>query len=464
MILWTNAIFYTMEDQFSKVNKVLTNNGLIVALGSDTNKYTPKKVIDLKGYYAFPGFTESHIHLVGYGRKLFANNLLLEKDKNIVLKKIKNLYMNNDLRIEGYFNIGITREELDQISKDHYIILRHNDYHSFTVNSKVLNELGLKGNGIILEEKIAKLIIPFWENSSKENLYKMTNHAINKLKSLGFTNVHTDDLSYFNSYLETLEILNELSQDNIFRINTLINYKILNDYKDYYIKDNKYLNAIQIKLFYDGTLSSKTAYLKENYYNNNTKGKPEIELATLIKLLNEARKLNKGLAIHTIGDQALEDVVTLLRKYPKSIELDRIVHASLCPINLNLKDIPIDIQPLFKISDQELIKNNIVHKPLIYPFDKYNSETIINSSSDAPVEDPNPLLSIYHLNEISRFDAIKSYTVNPYLTINKKGGLLKEGYLADFTIFDKDILKIEQEELLKTKVKYTIIDENINSY
>lgn len=464
MKLWTNATFYTMDNNHV-TNKVLTKNGLIIALGSDVDNYKVSEVIDLSNNFVFPGFSESHIHLIGYGRKLLANNLNLIKDKELVIKELTKFYNNQTLRVEGYFNIGITKSDLDNITNKDYLILRHNDYHSFTVNTKVLTDLKIESiDGIITDEALTRLIKPLWEDNSKETLIKMTELAINKLKSLGYTSVHTDDLSYFNSYDETLNILDEQSQKHQFRINTLIHYNILDSYERYFIKDNKYLSDIQIKVFYDGTLSSKTAYLKENYLNTTSNGTKMFSDLEFTKLIEKSRSINKGIAVHTIGDKALEEVVKHLSKYPNSKELDRIIHGSLSQVNINLNNIPIDIQPLFKISDKETIEKNIIHDVLVYPFDKYNKETIINSSSDAPVEDPNPLLTLYHLDDISRYDAIKSYTVNPYLTINKKGGMIKEGYYADFTVFDKDIMKIDKEELLNTNIKYTIINETINIY
>ena len=116
----------------------------------------------------------------------------------------------------------------------------------------------------------------------------LMNNAIKDLKKLGFTSVHTDDLSYFNSYDETIEILNLLSKTNNFRINTLIHHSVLDSFIKYY-PNNKLLNPIQIKVFYDGTLSSKTALISENYVNSNSNGKRYITDKDFLNLLKKAR-------------------------------------------------------------------------------------------------------------------------------------------------------------------------------
>lgn len=467
MKLWFNANFYSMKDNKTKYNKVLTNNGVIIAVGDDCDNYHSLEKIDLKGAYVYPGFTDSHMHLLGYGRKLSSNNLLLNKNKEEVLKLIRTMFKEETLKVEGYYNIGITKDDLDLISKDHLIILRHNDYHSFTVNSKVLELTNLvNSNGIITNEKEASLIKPNYENSSKEELINYGKNAIDSLHKNGFTSIHTDDLSYFNSYLETVEILNNLSKSKNLRINTLIHYEILDNYLKYYPTNNKLLNDIGVKLFYDGTLSSKTAYLNGYYKNTLNNGIKMFKDNDLEELVKKVRKNNKGLAIHVIGDKGLDEVVSLINKTKISGVVDRIVHASLASTNVinKIGKTAIDIQPLFIKSDEDFINKNITHNVLIYPFKKYLNENIIlNSSSDAPVEDINPILSIYELLKIGidNYNAIKTYTTNPYLTIDKLGGLIEKGYYADFTAFNNDILNVDKETILNTKVIYTIVSEDV---
>lgn len=463
MKLWENALFYTMENEYEYYNKIITKDGIILEVGDKCDYIEVDEIIDLNNAFVFPGFTDAHIHLIGYGRKLNTNNLNQEKDKKDVLRKIKNFYNNENLKIEGYFDINITKNDLDLISTDHFIILRHNDYHSFTVNSKTLNLLNINHeSGIIKDEQICNKILPLWSNYTKEELSKYTKDAILKLYEFGITNVHTDDLSYFNSYSETLEVLDNVSLKYPIRINELINYEIYNDYKLSDFENLKYINPAQIKLFYDGTISSKTALIKENYKNHSNNGIRTINKESFEEIVKRIKNNNEGVAIHTIGDLALEEVSEILSKYQTNYK-DRIVHASLASkkaINtLSSLNIALDIQPLFIKSDQETIKNSINHTPLIYPFYEYKKNNILlNGSSDAPVEDPNPLLSIYLLNDLSRFDAISLYTKNPSVTINSNSGLIKKGYLADFTVYKENILTIANNDLLITNPQFTIVN------
>jgi len=64
---------------------------------------------------------------------------------------------------------------------------------------------------------------------------------------------------------------------------------------------------------------------------------------------------------------------------------------------------------------------------------------------------------------ISVAEAIKAYTINNAFAAFEDDirGSLEVGKLADITVFDRNLLEIAEEEILKAEVDYTIIDGNI---
>jgi predicted amidohydrolase YtcJ len=64
---------------------------------------------------------------------------------------------------------------------------------------------------------------------------------------------------------------------------------------------------------------------------------------------------------------------------------------------------------------------------------------------------------------ISVEDALRAYTINnAYATFEEDiRGSLEEGKLADITVFDRNLLKIPEAEILQTEVTHTIIDGKI---
>ncbi len=64
---------------------------------------------------------------------------------------------------------------------------------------------------------------------------------------------------------------------------------------------------------------------------------------------------------------------------------------------------------------------------------------------------------------ISVEEAIRAYTINNANATFEGDvrGSLEEGKLADITVFDRNLLEIPEDEILKTEVLYTIIDGKV---
>jgi len=65
----------------------------------------------------------------------------------------------------------------------------------------------------------------------------------------------------------------------------------------------------------------------------------------------------------------------------------------------------------------------------------------------------------YPEQKISMENAIKYYTLGSAYAqfMENRKGIIKEGYLADIVITDKDLLTIPETEIMKTKIDYTIV-------
>ena len=64
---------------------------------------------------------------------------------------------------------------------------------------------------------------------------------------------------------------------------------------------------------------------------------------------------------------------------------------------------------------------------------------------------------------MSRDLALRTYTINgAYAAFEEEiKGSIEVGKLADFTIMDKDIMTIDEDEILETNIEMTIIGGNI---
>ena len=97
------------------------------------------------------------------------------------------------------------------------------------------------------------------------------------------------------------------------------------------------------------------------------------------------------------------------------------------------------------------------------------------AGTDAPVEAISPVESIYAAVErkkpfakhegyvaeqkISRYEAIRMYTVGSAQAICKEHerGMIKEGYVADFSIFNRDLFAGTSEDMLGAIAVKTVV-------
>jgi predicted amidohydrolase YtcJ len=486
MKLWINGFFHSL-DQEKIYTKMTTHLGKIVCFDEDCAHRHFDEVIDLEGAHVYPGFVDAHMHLLGYGQKLKRPSLSLLKTKEEIINHMKEAFHGEPLFAEGYRECGVTKVDLDKISHDVPIMMRHNDYHSVTANSFVLKRINLEHTNGVLTEEDATKAMKTWPPYTIKQLEDILETSLKSLYSYGITGAHSDDLSYFIGFNDTLKAFENVLERMPFRAHLLMHYDILDDYissAKSFLDQNEYLQLGAIKMFYDGTLSSQTAWMKTTYKSNNQHGLKIQTDQVFEAMVKKCRSNGLPVAVHVIGDQGLVDVCKILEKYPVKPGLhDRIIHAPWADdegIAL-MKKLPIviDIQPQFLSSDLPWALSFIKETPsYVFPWKTYLKHGLIQAgSSDAPVEIPNPLLGMYasiyrisdhdqkpyFLDEILTIDeAIDIYTKGAnYPTYDNKRGSLMIGHVADLTIFEKDLKTLSKDEFLELKVKMTVIDEHI---
>jgi predicted amidohydrolase YtcJ len=480
-----NGQFFTMIKEDDHIDSLITEHGKIIAINDLVTKVD--QVFDCQQAVVLPGFVDAHLHIAGYGQQLSLLNLNKEANKNIILEKVKHKLNGSFLYVQGHMDNGLNKHDLNTVSSTVPIVLRHSDYHGATVNDAVLKLLGKENHPTgILHELEAMEAVRLVPPTTQEQLTEFIETAIKKLQSYGITGGHSDDLYYFNGYHGTIQSFNKVLKTLPFRTHLLMHYLVLDDYLksgDPWLDQHPYLQLGAIKIFYDGTLSSQTALMHHPYRNTDHYGERIFSKEVFRTLIKKIRQHELPIAVHTIGDQALEELADWFKEFPVKNGLhDRIIHASFALEKTveKLKELPLifDIQPQFLSSD--LPKGLAIINPktsLIYPWKTYmDAQLILCGSSDAPVEDPNPLLGIasayyrqsdddgltYGENEkLSIFEAVKLYTTYAQVPtyLSKQRGYLKVGFDADFTLLDTNIFK-HPEKLKTTKVIATIIDDH----
>ena len=200
--------------------------------------------------------------------------------------------------------------------------------------------------------------------------------------------------------------------------------------------------------------------------------------------------LKKQVAIHCIGDRAMDMVIEAIEKSPyrKNNPKSRhgIVHAQITNPrileNMAKNDILAYIQPVFIGYDMDIVEDRIgAHRmPKVYAWKSMLDMGIhASGGSDAPVESFDILENIYFavtnqkLNgqpeggwipeeKMSVDEAVKLFTkYAAYASYSEEtNGTIEPGKHADLVVLEKDLYEIDPNEIKTTKVDMTFVAGN----
>ncbi|WP_117170574.1 amidohydrolase [Paraliobacillus sediminis] len=524
--LWYGGTIYTMKEEGEIVEAIYTENGEIIA-GDQIHILKEKYAMfitdyqDLKGNVMFPGFVDSHLHIIGHGEKIIHLDLSKMTSPEQVLVAVKERIHVLD---EGVWLIGegwnenqwedprvINKTELDEITTNHPIMLTRVCRHAIIANSKAMElanvdkEVMDPQGGKVIRDKSGELTGYFLDNAqdmvkqaipdiSEKELRNLVTTSVDDLLRLGLVGGHSEDLAYYgvDSFQKTWQAFHA-GIDGMarkFRAHLLVHHEVIEDMDEQglgYGSGNKYVSLGAMKIFSDGALGGRTAWLQEAYSDDKTNYGIAIHRSENIEILiKRARQLEMPIAVHAIGDQAILTIAKLLAKFPlKNARRDRIIHSLVInPGVINaLKQINVvlDIQPTFVASDFPWVIERLgkVRANNSYPWKTFLQEGIpCAAGSDAPIEEVDPLLgieafvlrkssldgAIYNEKEqLSIYEAVSLYTKGSAYVINHEHdrGIIASGYVADFTIFDQDLFKVDKESIRNIKVEKTVVDGTI---
>ncbi len=403
-----------------------------------------------------------------------------------------------------------THHDLSAAVPNHPVLLSHASGHMALANAKAM-ELAqvnadtpqpaggeifkeLDGPTGIFNETAQRSIWSIVPSETKEQYARALQLAIDECLKYGITTFHDAGSGGI------VNLFKEFGEQNKMTIRLYVMLRgDLDVMKEYFesgpaigLYDN-HLTIRAVKMAADGALGGRGAWLIDEYADAPGEHGHEVEPMTHIDSLTlEAYKAGFQVCIHAIGDRATKEVLDLYERTAKlGLQKDprfRVEHAQ----HMRPEDIPRfaelgvipAMQAIHMSSDRpwaidRLGKKRIDEGAYMWQALLQSGAKIVNGT-DAPVEPLNPIPSFYAsvsrktlkgtpdggyepAQKMTREQALRSYTLDAAYGafMEDLNGSIEVGKVADFTIFDKDLMTIPEEEILSTTVQITIIDGRV---
>lgn len=526
-----NSKVYTLNPDAGEAEAIAVKDGVILFVGSNDQVRDlvgdSTEVLDMSESYIYPGFIEGHAHIMGIGANIINVDLMQARSYEEVVRMVQERAAVTpagewiigrgwhqdkwDEVPELMFNGFPTHHPLSEAVPDHPVLLSHASGHASLANAAAMNLAGVnkstpdpEGGEIfrdvsgqptgIFNEMAEKLIVEKLPLKSAEYKSDLLERAIQECLSNGLTGFHQAgsdqaDVALFEQFASENRLKLRLHVMLSGADTTLLKtYFALGPRSGLY---DQHLNIRSVKLYADGALGSRGAWLLEEYSDaRGVHGHNVTPMDQIEDVVMRAAASGFQVCTHAIGDRGNREVLNIYKKalerYPEiaqdhrfRIEHAQHIHPDDIPRFARLGVIPA-MQAIHMSSDRpwaidRLGRERIENGAYMWSELIDNGSVIVNGT-DAPVEPVSPLASFYAsvsrktlkgtpeggyepAQKMTREEALKSYTLWPAYGafMEQSVGSVEVGKLADFTILDRDIMTIPEDEILKTKVKMTII-------
>ena len=497
-----------------RIAAVSSNEAIRALAGANT------KTIDARGRLVVPGITDAHVHLIGGGLQLSRVDLRDAKDRAEFVRRLaeraKTLrpgewILGGQWTVDSWADPANPRKEWVDAATPHTpIFLTRMDGHQALANSAALKLAGIDAKGPpdpqggiierdaktgeptgILKDDAMNLISARIPPPSAEERTAALRAAMDHLHRFGVTGVHDmsdpDDLPVYAQARAagTLTL----------RIHSFLQVSDWSKYFDTvakYPRDDSWWRVAGFKGYMDGSLGSRSAFMREPYSDAGPDNKyPRGLLVDQADPFEEfqqqilrADAAGLQLAVHAIGDEAIHLILggydAVRRTNAPRDRRHRIEHAQhLLPEDIARfakLGVIASMQPLHKADDGRWAEKALGPKrsQTTYAFRSLlDAGATVAFGSDWPVVESDPFAGMAAAvtgrtldgkvwvpeQNVTAEQALTAYTVTPaYAAYQERSvGTLEAGKLADVVILSQDVLTIPPEKLAATHADVTVV-------
>jgi predicted amidohydrolase YtcJ len=519
-----NARIYTLNPVQPQVSALALCRDRIVAVGDDDTicALAGARTLadDLDGRPVIPGLTDAHIHWEGVARSLREVNVFEVPTKAEALRRVADRvaetppgeWITGRGWTQAFWPGGAfpSAADLDAVAPHNPVYLAAKSGHAAWVNSEALRRAGITARtpdppggslrrersgqptGILLEDAAMNLVYALIPEPTPQQVADWMAEAQSLAWAAGLTGIHDFDNP---SCLVALQVLRERGE---------LGLRVVKNINDPYIAHahelgirwgfgDTWLRIGGLKIFADGALGPRTAYMIEPYENEpDNYGIVVTDKEEMYDLVSRASAAGLPSTIHAIGDRAVHDVLDVYetvrgeeaaRGVAPEARRHRIEHVQIIHPNdahrLGELGVIASMQPIHATSDWQMSEAYWGQRAKW----SYNWQlqllagAVLAFGSDAPVEPFEPLKGIFAAVTRRRPDGtpgpdgwfpegrldmdttLRGFTQGPAYAagLERDLGMLAPGFLADLVVLDRDLYTIPPDEILATQVLGTLI-------
>ena len=506
----SNPVAYAVAIKGEHIVAIGTNDEVLHLASGFTKK------VDLGGKTVTPGFIDAHSHPASSGRAHLRNVDCDLRSIGAIQNAIKE---RASITPKGEWILGfkyddtktkerriVTRWDLDKVSPDHPVIIRHRGGHSAYVNSKALAAAGLTKDsadpaggklgrdaasgeltGQLLETATNAFdrLIPFtFTRKDRQEGVKLITEMMSKAGVTSVTDAYgsPDDLRAYQDAKQAGELK--------MRIYCMIGYWAIDEMFEAGLRTgfgDQWVRLGGMKLTCDGSISERTARLSEPYI-----GRPDdygiivMDEDQLYEYAEKAHKADWQIGIHANGDVGIDIALNVFERLQKDYHRTdprfRLEHCTVLNDRLigRIKKIGAIPNPFstyvyyhgekMKEYGAERLNNMFALRSLL------DAGIRVTQTSDYPPGPYEPMMALQSSvtrtdmngtewgpnQKVSVQEALKIGTIHgAYASFEEKiKGSLEVGKLADLVVLDKNPLNTDPMDLINIPIQRTMVGGN----
>ena len=469
-------------------------------------------LIDLDGAVMYPGFVDGHAHLLGIGQREMTLNL--EGTASIVElvtrieSELQDVPAGQVLGGRGWIETGWpegrmpSAADLDAVSPDNPVILSRSDGHALVANSAALAAAGVtdatpdveggkierdadgKATGILIDNAMGQ-VLALIATPSRDDVARAYRVGAQAYAARGWTGVHNMSVDPADAPLmQSLDQAGDLP----LRVHNGFDQSGF-EIAETRAHETDTISNRAVKVYMDGALGSRGALLIAPYSDRpDTSGLALMQPDQLIALMARAERGDVQLAIHAIGDLANRRILDAFEagEHRESnrwrIEHTQVLHPDDIA-RVGALGLIASMQPSHAIGDLKFAPARLGTDRLYGAYawqSLLNTAAVIVGGSDAPVEVGTPQIEFYAAvarkdlegfstddwypeEALTREQALTLFTSAPaYAAFMEDDlGTIEIGKLADFSVFDRDLMTVPEADILAAETVMTVVHGEI---